>query len=366
VSSDQLPPLLVSGRIEAVRELLGPAGCDALVITDPINIRWCTGFTGSVATLVVSAAGATLVVDSRYRDQAPTQLAESKCDADVEVSQHALQTAAARLEGVQRVGLEADSVTWDQHGRWSEKLAVAPVATTTIVMGLRAIKTDAELSRIEVAAQVVDSSLADAATLIAPGVTEREIALAIDDGIRSSGATGPAYDTIVATGTNSALPHATPGDRLLRSGDLLVVDAGALVDGYRSDMTRTFVVGDEPTEPLAREILELVSRAQRTGVDCVAPGVRAGDVDLACRTIIDSAGFAENFGHGTGHGVGLGIHELPAVRKGNAAILQQGHVLTVEPGIYLAGIGGVRIEDTVVVTPAGHRVLTRFPKQTNP
>jgi len=364
VTSIELPPLSVSGRIEAVRARLESAGCDALVVSDPLNIRWCTGFTGSAGTLAILAHSALLVVDSRYQDQAPTQLVAAGCDADVEVSQRALETVAACLEGVERVGLEADSVTWAQHSRWSKGLASAPVATTAIVMGLRGVKTDAEVARIDTAARIVDDSLADVIELIAPGVTEREIALAIDDGIRGRGANGPAYDTIVATGSNSAFPHATPGDRRLGSGDLLVIDSGALVDGYRSDMTRTFVVGDNPSDARASEILELVLRAQLAGVDRVAPGVTAGEVDRACREIIDAAGYAEQFGHGTGHGVGLDIHELPAVRKGNTGILLPGHVLTVEPGIYVAGMGGVRIEDTVVVTSEGCRVLTRFPKKT--
>ncbi len=361
-----LPPLSVGGRIDAVRELLGPARCDALIVTDPANIRWCTGFTGSTGVLVISPTDAVLVTDSRYRDQAPAQLRGSGCEVDVEISLRVVESGATRLDPTARVGLEADSVTWAQQRAWSEQLATAPVATTAIVLGLRSIKTDAEVARIEAAAGIVDAALADAVEFIEPGVTERQMALAIDEGIRSRGAQGPAYDTIVATGCNSALPHATPGDRVMCPGELVVIDAGALVDGYHSDMTRTFVVGDEPADRRAGEILELVGRAQRAGLDRVRPGVAAGDVDRACREIIEVGGHAAQFGHGTGHGIGLEVHELPAVRKGNAGILQRGHVLTVEPGIYVVGLGGVRIEDTVVVTDDGCRALTRFPKQPTP
>ncbi len=361
-----LPPLSVRGRIDAVRELLGPAGCDALMVTDPVNIRWCTGFTGSAGVLVISAAAATLITDTRYRDQAPAQLGQSECEAEVEISRQFVESGVSRLDPSAKVGLEADSITWAQHRSWSDVLGTMPIATTAIILGLRSVKNDAEVARIEAAAAIVDASLADAVESIDSGVTEREMVQAIDGGMRSRGAKGPSYDTIVAAGSNSALPHATPGDRVLCPGDLVVVDAGALVDGYCSDMTRTFVVGDEPADRRSGEILELVGRAQRAGLDRVGPGVVAGDVDQACREIIDSAGYAEHFGHGTGHGVGLDVHELPALGKGNTGILQPGHVLTVEPGIYIAGLGGVRIEDTVVVTDDGCRALTRFPTQSTP
>ncbi len=365
MTTTDFPPISVTGRIDAVRRELPDVGCDALVITNMVNIRWCTGFTGSAGALVITAESAMLTTDSRYRDQAPGELSRAGCHAEVEISQNAVLTGAARLPPGIRVGLESESITWSQQRAWAEALGTDPVAVADLVLGLRSVKTPAELDRIEAAAAIVDAALVDAIELIRPGTTERVLALAIDDGMRRRGATGPAYDTIVATGPNSALPHATAGERELVAGDLLVVDAGALVDGYRSDMTRTFVVGGGSAPAEAEDILTVVAAAQRAGVERVAPGREAGEIDLACRSLIDDAGYGERFGHGTGHGVGLDIHELPAVRKGNAAILQPGHVLTVEPGIYIPDLGGVRIEDTVVVTHDGCRVLTRFPKQSS-
>jgi Xaa-Pro aminopeptidase len=182
----------------------------------------------------------------------------------------------------------------------------------------------------------------------------------LDDAMRARGASGPAYETIVASGPNAALPHARPTDRAFSDGDLVIIDAGAVVDGYRSDMTRTFVVGEPSAQ--AREMLDVVTRSQAAGVAGVGGGVEAGVIDALCREVIDAARMGDAFIHGTGHGVGLDIHELPRVRKGSTAILRPGHVLTVEPGVYYPGVGGVRVEDTVVVTEDGCRALTRFPK----
>jgi len=362
VTSLVFAPISVAGRINDVRRKLDSLGCDVLVVTNLVNIRWCTGFTGSSGALVITPRSAALITDSRYRDQAADELERAGCEAEVEISQRTVESGSARIPKGLRVGFESESITWSQQQEWARAISTTPRAIVDLVLGLRSVKTDAEVERIEAAAAIVDESLADVGEMIVPGTTERRLALAIDDGMRQRGASGPAYETIVATGSNSALPHATPGDRALASGDLLVIDAGALVDGYRSDMTRTFVVGGGSSGSKVDEILSLVLEAQQAGVDSVMAGIEAGTVDHACRSIIDDAGHGADFGHGTGHGVGLDIHELPAVRQGNAAILQPGHVLTVEPGIYVSDLGGVRIEDTVVVTHDGCRVLTRFPK----
>ncbi len=343
-------------------DLLGSAGCDSLIVTDRSNIRWCTGFTGSTGVLIITPAGSTLITDSRYQSQAPLQLSESECGSGVEISPSPFGVGAERLRDSAQVGLEASSITWSAQRAWVDAIDGEVVATDALVLELRSVKTSAELARIEAAASIVDEALAEAVELIKRGTSELDLAAAIDAGMRRRGSAGPSFDTIVATGPNSALPHATPGDRTMQDGDLLVVDCGAVVDGYRSDMTRTFVVGDGPATDEISTLLEVVAEAQHAGVESLAAGVEAGTVDSACRGVIDAAGYGDHFGHGTGHGVGLDIHELPAVRKGNTGILQPGHVLTVEPGIYVAELGGVRIEDTVVVTPDGSRVLTRFPK----
>ncbi len=211
------------------------------------------------------------------------------------------------------------------------------------------------------AAVIADAALAEALPLLGQRSREDEVALALDTAMRRLGAEDRAFETIVASGPNAAKPHARPTKRTIQAGDPVVVDFGAIFEGYRSDMTRTFCVGGEPAGTLAR-VFEVVVEAQAAGVAAVRAGVVAGDVDKACRDLIAAAGWKDAFEHGTGHGVGLDIHEAPAVGPGSTAILGADVVVTVEPGVYLAGIGGVRVEDTVVVTADGCRTLTRFPK----
>ncbi len=246
-----------------------------------------------------------------------------------------------------------------------------PLAPTRgMVEGLRMVKDAAEVARMERAAAIADRALEATLPLLAAAgrrgagddLSEGRFAAALDHVMRERGAEDSAFETIVASGENSAKPHARPGDRRIRAGDPVVVDFGAVFDGYRSDMTRTFCVGGEPSGELAT-VFEVVALSQRAGVRAVAPGITAGSVDRACRDVIAASGWAERFEHGTGHGVGLDIHEGPSVGPGSTAILAPGTVVTVEPGVYLPGTGGVRIEDTLVVTPDGSRSITLFPKE---
>ena len=362
-----LPPLLAHGRSERVRAAVEAKGADALVVTDLTNIRWCTGFTGSAGVLVISRDRHVLITDSRYRDQAPSQLEASGCEAEVLIGSDwvaAVATILKDLNGADRttrVALEADRIVWADQRRLSDALAAELAESVGLIAELRSVKDEAELIRIQTAADIVDSVLEESQDRFVAGMSERELAQTLDDGMRAAGADGPAYDTIVASGPNAALPHACAGSRRLANGDLVVVDAGALVEGYRSDMTRTFVVGSP--DDRAVEIHDIVTRAQAEGVATVRAGVEAGEIDRACRDFIARGGYGDAFVHGTGHGVGLDIHELPAVRRGNTAILSPGQVITVEPGIYLPGYGGVRVEDTVVVTTDGCRPLTKYPKE---
>lgn len=360
---DSLPSLRVDGRIDRLRARLADDGINAAVITAPANVVWLTGFGGSNGTVLVAGDGAVLVTDSRYAEQAPDQLEAAGCDAEVVIADP-VAVGAERFGGAAVVGLE-ETIAWGDQRRWAATEAapeLAPMAS--VVEELRAVKDPAELARIEAAAAVTDEALEEIRPRLRAGTSEIEIQKGIDDAIRARGAAGPAYDTIVASGPNSARPHARPTDRELAPGDLLIIDAGAVVDGYRSDMTRTFVVGRPSAEKA--DMIELVTRAQAAGVAAVRPGAEAGAVDEACRSVIAEAGLGDAFVHGTGHGVGLDIHELPRVRSGSTAILRPGHVLTVEPGVYLAGVGGVRVEDSVVVTADGCRALTRHPKDPKP
>lgn len=355
-----LPPLDVRGRLDRVREALADAEADALAIVNRNNVRWCTGFTGSFGTLVVTADDAWLLTDSRYAEQAPAQLEAAGIDVAVEITADLVGSGAEKVGAHGRLALEANDVSWAEQRRWEAAFDGELVATQALVTVLRSVKDTAELARMQAAAAIVDAVLADSLSMLVPGTTEIEMAVALDDGMRAAGATGPAYETIVASGPNAALPHARPGQRVFEPGDMVVIDAGSVVDAYRSDMTRTFVIG-EPDDT-AVTIHDLATRAQAAGVAAVRPGIEVGDIDDVCRSLITDEGYGPRFGHGTGHGVGLDIHELPSVRAGNTAILQPGHVITVEPGIYLPGTGGVRVEDMVVVTDDGCRPLTRHPK----
>lgn len=356
-----LPPLRVDGRLSRLRDRLAGLGIDAAVISEPANVRWLTGFTGSNATVVLGSSETLLVTDSRYAEQAPAQIAEAGCSDEVEVvvARRAAPAVAERLEAVARLGLE-DSVAWSEQIRWSEAVESETLPLTECVEGLRAVKDPAELARIQAAATIADEALAATEPMLRPGVTEVQVQQALDDAIRAAGASGPAYDTIVASGPNSALPHARPTERRLQAGDPVVIDVGATVDGYRSDMTRSFVLGGSGER--AEAMLELVTRSQSAGVAAVRPGVEASEIDGACRTVIEQAGMGEAFMHGSGHGVGLDIHELPRVVSGSAAVLEPGNVLTVEPGVYFPGFGGARVEDLLVVTGDGCRLLTLYPK----
>jgi Xaa-Pro aminopeptidase len=322
----------------------------------------------------VTRRHAVLTTDGRYRTQSVEQVAAAGAGGDVEVTVGGVheqrQSLVRAAGGSTRIGLEADHVTWSAQLTWNELFGGPGVLPTRgMVERLRLIKDAGEVARMERAAAIADDALASVLPLLAAAgsgrddaLTEARFAAALDDAMRRRGAEERAFETIVASGENSAKPHARPGPRRLRPGDPVVVDFGAVYEGYRSDMTRTFCLGGAPTGELAA-VFEVVADSQRTGVEAVVPGAAAGDVDQACRQVIAASGWADRFEHGTGHGVGLDIHEGPSVGPGSTAILHPGTVVTVEPGVYLPGTGGVRIEDTLVVTEGGSRPLTRFPKE---
>ncbi len=362
-----LPAMDIDTRLPRLRGLIAPAGADALLVTTLPNIRYLTGFTGSAALLLVTTDRSLLVTDGRYRTQAAEQLDAAGLSTAVELTIGGAQVqrdavlALAAAAGA-RLGLEAENIAWGSQLRWAELLATTElVATAGLVEGLRLVKDAGEIARMARAAAIADAALGEVRPMLADGTTEQELALALDTAMRRLGSEDRAFETIVASGPNAAKPHARPSERRIEKGDPVVIDFGASFDGYRSDMTRTFCVGGKPGPELAR-VFAVVAEAQAAGVAAVAPGMVTGDIDTVCRDIIAAAGWAEAFDHGTGHGVGLDIHEAPAVGRGSTAILTPGVVVTVEPGIYLAGVGGVRIEDTVVVTDQGCHPLTGFPK----
>ncbi len=366
----------VAARVPRLVALLDAASCDALVVSNLRNIRYLTGFSGSAGQLIVHANGATLCTDGRYESQAPADLLAAGVTAvQVDVTsesgdaarpaKQAFLDAVRAAGGSRRVGLEAASVSWSEQRRLAEWLTelgadATLVATDGLVERLRLVKDAGEVVRVELAASIADAALAQVRARLLDGPTEAEFGFELDLAMRRLGAAERSFETIVASGPNGALPHARPGSRRVERGDLVVIDFGAMVDSYRSDMTRTVMVGT-PTA-VQQRLLEVVTEAQAAGAAAIGPGVACKDIDAACREVIAAAGWAERFVHGTGHGVGLDIHEAPWVNSRSAATLAPGHVVTVEPGVYLPGVGGVRVEDTLLVTESGARPLTRAPK----
>ena len=360
-----LAPMEVAGRIGRLRRRLPDAGCECLLVTSLSNVRYLSGFTGSAGMLLVAADHALLVTDGRYRTQAGEQLAAGAVDARIEIGGLADQhrALAEAVTGGVRIGLEAAAVTWAAQRVLAELFEESElVATTGVVETLRRVKDGGEQARVEAAAAIADRALEQILDLLVDGRTEAEVALELDSAMRRLGAQGSAFETIVAGGPNGAKPHARPGPRPIGRGELVVIDFGATVDGYRSDMTRTFCVGP-PADPTLERMYEVVHASQAAGVEAVRAGVAASDVDGACRGVIEEAGWGDRFVHATGHGVGIDIHEAPAVSATSADTLEESSVVTVEPGVYLPDQGGVRIEDTLIVTEQASRAVTRFPKQ---
>jgi Xaa-Pro aminopeptidase len=360
-----LPAMDVPDRCGRVRGRFADAGVDGLVVTRPPNVRYLTGFTGSAGIVVLTADSLVFVTDGRYAEQSRAQLAAAGVDAEVVIGATAAEQLAALVEAASpctRLGLEAHGVTWAQQREY--ELAFAGhelVATRGIVEAERQVKEAGEVARIRAACAIADEALAEVLPTLLDGPSEREFALALEFGMRRRGASGVSFDPIVAAGPNGALPHARPSARPIGRGELVVIDFGCVVDGYCSDMTRTVSVGEPDAD--AVDLWQLVLAAQEAGRAAVAAGVECGAIDGAARTVIEHAGLAHAFVHGTGHGVGLEIHEDPRVARTSTGTLAAGCVVTVEPGVYLPGVGGVRIEDTLVVTSDGAVALTEFPKQ---
>ncbi|MEX2627662.1 MAG: Xaa-Pro peptidase family protein [Ilumatobacteraceae bacterium] len=353
-----LPPLELVGRADRVRRR---CDAEALIVTEPHDIRWLTGFSGSAGWVVILPDRTLLVTDRRYGERAAEETAPT---GDVEVVVGADRAEMRRrlvdtLVGLERVGAQATHLS---HASWSDWAIDLPLEPADgLVAAERRAKDAGEIARIEWAARIADRALAEVSPRLAAGPTELEVRHELEHLMRRLGAAGPSYDTIVASGpAHAARPHHGAEHRTIVEGDTVVIDVGALVDGYHSDMTRTYVIGEPTTRQ--REIYDVVLAAQTAGLAAVAPGVPAREVDAAARTVFADAGLVDWYLHSTGHGVGLQIHEAPLHAPTSADELVVGDVVTVEPGLYRAGFGGVRIEDLVEVTATGHRNLTDSPK----
>ncbi len=365
MATSVLPPMEVGLRLSRLRAELDQADCEALLVTSSTNIRYLSGFTGSAGVLWVDADRAVLVTDGRYGDQAPKEVVEAGTEIEVEITVAGSQKLLNALASdIKTLGLEAGSVTWADQRKFARCFeGISLVATDGLIEALREVKDKGELARIAAAAAIADEALAVVWPMLDTQPTEFQVAAALDDTMRSMGASDRAFATIVAGGPNSAHPHARPGDRAITQGDLVVCDMGAIVDGYHSDMTRSTRIGGTGDGQEA-DMLATVLAAQQAGIAAISDGVPADVIDSVCRSILKEAGMGEAFTHGTGHGVGLDIHETPVLSGTSTATLRSGQVVTVEPGAYIVGIGGVRWEDTVVVESGGCRRLTRSPSTT--
>ncbi len=351
-------------RCERVGGILKDRGIDALLVTKDANIRYVSGFTGSESYVVLSEAGRVFITDLRYTEQAADE-----CHG-FEVlpyrSPHpplgeTLGSVATKF-GIKRLGFEGDSISFDLYSKIAEALkGVEMIPSSGVVEELRYTKSPEEICRVKRAAEIADMAFNHILGVLRPGVTEKDIEFELECFMRKNGAFSAGFATIIASGPRSSLPHAVPSNRKIQQGDFVTMDFGALYEGYRSDMTRTIVVGRP--DDRQREVYDIVKRAQEAGMRAVKAGVKGSEPDRAARSVIEAAGLGECFGHGLGHGVGLEIHEEPRMSRESNSILSTGCIVTVEPGVYIPGWGGVRIEDTVLVLDEGCEALTLSPKE---
>jgi Xaa-Pro aminopeptidase len=347
-------------RREALRAHVRAAGVDALLVTDLVNVRYLTGFTGTNGLAVVGPDTRRFVTDSRYVERARLELTGFDLEPAAQELRAAL--AAGWPAGSLRLGFEDQNVSVRSHGQLRETLPdrIELVPAGGLVEAERAVKEPSEVDRIRAAAALVDEIYAWLLEQGIVGRTEREVALALEQEMRVRGAEGPSFPSIVAAAENGALPHATPRDVAIAPDTLVTLDIGARLDGYCSDCTRTWATGSLPDD--LAELYDTVLRAQEAALDAVRPGPEGREVDAVARDIIAAAGHGDHFGHGLGHGVGMHIHEAPRLARTAEGRLVAGNVVTVEPGIYVPGRGGARIEDLVVVTGDGRDVLSGTPK----
>ncbi|MEM6458127.1 MAG: aminopeptidase P family protein [Planctomycetota bacterium] len=356
-------PKQFADRVHAVRKRLLAAGFDALLVVNPVDIRYLTGFVGDDSWLVVPARRGrpTVLSDSRFEEQ----IGREAPHVGVVMRKKSLVEELDKLtdrRNLRRVAVQEAYVTVGRFGAIAKKLGRRRVvAWDDGLLTQRAVKTDDEVKLIRKAAKVQQRAFLELRDFIEPGQKESEVAAYLEYRMRALGADGVSFPSIVAADANAALPHAIPGPRKLKKNGLVLIDWGAKFRGYCSDMTR--VVGLGGMSRKMREVYRVVLEAQQAGIDAVRPGAKLTDVDAAARKVITDAGYGEQFGHGLGHGLGLDIHEAPRLSPlAGDGVLEPGHVVTVEPGVYLPGVGGVRIEDDVLVTPRGKRVLTDLPK----
>ena len=355
----------VANRLQRLRGELQAHQMDAILVSNPENRRYLSGFTGSAGYLVITQVDAVLATDSRYIEQAGKQAAGFRIER-ISGGPGWLPTVATQL-GVRRLGFESENLTVAAHSAFKKAIGEADdsgtpelVSTVGLAERLRASKDDEEMALLARAVEIADAALDQVAPAIEPGVTERDVAWELEKGMRERGADGLAFPTIVGAGPNGALPHHLAGERAIGRGEPIVIDMGASYRGYCSDLTRTIVVG-EPDDTFHR-VYDTVLNAQIRAEEAVREGMTGKEADAIARDVIVEAGYGESFGHSLGHGVGLAVHEYPSLGQRSEDRLEDGMAFTIEPGIYVPGWGGVRIEDIVVLENGKARVMSKARK----
>lgn len=349
-------------RLQKIRAKMSAEQVEGFLVSSVSNWSYMSGFTGDAGSLLVTSDSAFVLTDSRYVEQAEKQCAGAgfavrKTTQDEDVLRDVLLS-----QGVKRLAFEKRFTTYQEWEKLSERLdGVELAGVAGWVEELRMVKTPEEIALIARAQEIADDAFALLFQSIRKGAREDELALELEFTMRKMGAEAASFPIIAVSGLRSSLPHGKPTSKTLQDGDFVTFDFGATYRGYHSDETRTFVIGDP--ERKHEEVYDIVLKAQEAALDLVKPGVVAKEIDLAGRRIIEDAGYGEYFGHGIGHGVGLDIHEGPSVSRKSETVLEPGMVITIEPGIYIPGFGGVRIEELVVVTDDGKQVLTTSPRE---
>lgn len=347
-------------RLTKLRALMADNHTEALLVTSDVNRKYMSGFTGSSGMLLITANKALLYSDFRYRTQAPAQAASFEfIEHKADVLDSILETAAQL--NITKLAFEAHDLSYESYMAYVDKLqGIELIPAGKWIEKLRIVKDDAEIRIIREAALLADNTFNHIVGFIQPGMRELDIALEMEFFMRRHGATSTSFETIVASGERSALPHGVASERVVQSGEFVKLDFGAYYQGYCSDITRTVMLG-KPTDQ-HRTIYNIVLEAQLATLEGIRPGMTGREADAIARNIITKHGYGDLFGHGTGHGIGMEIHESPRLSLTGDIVLEPGMVVTVEPGIYIAGFGGVRIEDDVVITSSGVDILTQAPK----
>ena len=351
-------------RLRKLRTSITEKGLDALLLSQPENLLYLSGFTGSSGWLIISGQNAILATDFRYVEQAKGESPDFEIIQTKQELRDWLPGLVSDL-GWHKLGFEANCISYDSYHKLSEAIKTKQVnlelvPTTDIVEQLRSIKEPEELGFITKAVELVDAAFEQARAIIHPGITEKEAAWEIEKILRQEGSEGIPFEIIVASGSNSALPHARPAEKIICSGEPVLIDMGARINGYCSDFSRTLFLGE--TDKSLQEIYNIVLKAQATAVERIESGMDASQADRLARSVVEQAGYGDAFGHGLGHGVGLAVHEFPTLGPRSSDSLADGMVFTIEPGIYLAGKGGIRIEDMVVLKNGKAKVLTKAKK----